>query len=304
MTNDTGNFTMFSTNSVKVKCDWQSNVCEMDIEHCVAARPKQSDIDAEKLDILQLITEFDCKSVNFEKPEHLSDLFININCDPTHVIDTVAVCSEVSLSFCIMMYFNESNIFFVFQARIIELFGKTGEYVSIHQSISHSNFDGVQMYSHLIPIDSTECALKLKQFNNSDFIWIFGIIIYLTEIKEHSNKFLGPINMQNVQNLLESKPLDFNALKLFSMLNLKQSKSVNNNVLMSIFNNMDSSKFLNSDPEGSQFKSVSFKQFEEKVEEKLQNMAVQMNTIEDKIEKLNKKFDLLLSALHNKNNLL
>ncbi|XP_060842093.1 uncharacterized protein LOC132922541 [Rhopalosiphum padi] len=279
MTNDTANFTMFSTNTVKVKCDWQSNVCGMDIEHCVAARPKQSDIDAEKLDVLQLITEFDCKSVNFEKPEHLSDLFININCDPTHVIDTVAVCSE---------------------ARIIELFGKTGEYVSIHQSLSHSDFDGVQMYSHLIPIDSTECALKLKQFNNSDFIWIFGIIIYLTEIKEHSNKFLGPINMQNVQNLLESKPLDLNALKLFSMLSLKQSQSINNDVLMSIFKNMDNSKFSNNDPEGGEFKSVSFKQFEEKVEHRLQNMAVQMNTIENKIETLNKKFDLLISALHDK----
>ncbi|XP_026810849.1 uncharacterized protein LOC113552261 [Rhopalosiphum maidis] len=280
MTNDTANFTMFSTNTVKVKCDWQSNVCGMDIEHCVVARPKQSDIDTKTLDILQLITEFDCKSVNFEKPEHQSDLFININCEPTHVIDRVAVCSE---------------------ARIIELFGKTGEYVSIHQSISHSDFDGVQMYSHLIPIDSTECALKLKQFNNSDFIWIFGIIIYLTEVKEHSNKFLGPINMQNVQHLLESKPLDLNALKLFSMLSLKQSQSINNDVLMSIFNNMDNSKFSNSDPEGGEFKLVSFKQFEEKVEHRLQSMAVQMNTIENKIETLNKKFDLLISALHDKN---
>ncbi|XP_025199485.1 uncharacterized protein LOC112597589 [Melanaphis sacchari] len=280
MTNDPADFTMFHTNAIKVKCDWPSNVDGMDIEDCVVARPKQSDIDPEKLDILQLIMELDCKSVNFEKPEHLSDLFININCDPMHVIDTIAVCSE---------------------ARIIELFGKTGEYISIHQSICHSNIDGFQMYSHVIPIDSTKCTLKLKQYNNFDFIWIFGIVIYLTEMKKHSNKFLGPINMQNVQNMLESKPLDLNALKLFSTLSLKQSKSIDNDILMSIFNNKESREFPNNDPKGDQFISINFKQFEKKVEDKLQSMAVQMNTIENKIETLNKKFDLLLNALHDKN---
>ncbi|CAH1707894.1 unnamed protein product [Aphis gossypii] len=283
MSNDLMNFTMLHANTIKVKCDWQSNVCGLDIENCVVTRPKQSYTDAKNLDILQSIQEFDCKSVNFEKPEHLSDLFININSDPMYVIDSIAVCSE---------------------ARIIELFAKTGEYLSIHQSISHSDFDGLQMYSHLIPIDSTECALKLKQFKDSGFIWIFGIIIYLTEMKEHPNKFLGPINMQNVQNLLGSKPLDLNALKLFSSLNLKQSKSINNDMLMSNFNNEESSTFSNSNAEGNQFLSNSFKHFEKKVEDKLQTMAVQMNTIENKIETLNKKFDLLLSALCDKNILL
>jgi len=174
--------------------------------------------------------------------------------------------------------------------------------VSIHQSLGHDDLsDGVKMYSHLIPINSTECALKLKQYNNSDFVWIFGIIIYLTDMKEHHNKFLGPINMQNVQNLLESKPLDLNALKLFSMLSLKESKSINNDILMSIFNNMKNSKFLNSETEGNQFMSIGFKQFEKNVEDKLQSMAAQINTIENNVETLNKKFDLLLSALHDKN---
>ncbi|CAI6350384.1 unnamed protein product [Macrosiphum euphorbiae] len=284
MTSEPANFTMHHTNIVKVKCDWQSNVCGMDIEDCVVSSPKQSETDANKLDVLQLITEFDCKGVNFEKPEHLNDFFININCDSMHVINTIVVCSE---------------------ARIIELFGKTGEYVSIHQSLGHNDLsDGVKMYSHFIPINSTECALKLKQYNNSDFVWIFGIIIYLTDMKDHPNKFLGPINMQNVQNLLESKPLDLNALKLFSMLSLKESKSTNNDILMSIFNNMKNSKFPNSETEGNQFMSISFKQFEKKVEDKLQSMTAQINTIENNVETLNKKFDLLLSALHDKNILL
>jgi len=61
-------------------------------------------------------------------------------------------------------------VFLVFQAKIIELFAKTGEYVSIHQSLDHNDFDGFQMYSHLIQINSAECALKLKQYNNLDFI--------------------------------------------------------------------------------------------------------------------------------------
>jgi len=174
--------------------------------------------------------------------------------------------------------------------------------VSIHQSLGHDDLsDGIKMYSHLIPINSTECALKLKQYNNPDFVWIFGIIIYLNDMKEHPNEFLGPINMQNVQNLLESKPLDLNALKLFSMLSLKQSKPFNNDILMSIFNNMEQSKFSNSETEGNQFTSIGFKQFEKKVEDKLQSMAVQINTIENNVETLNKKFDLLLSALHDKN---
>jgi len=176
-----------------------------------------------------------------------------------------------------------------------------GEYVSIHQSLGHDDFDGFQMYSHSIPIDSTHCALKLKQYNNSDFVWIFGIIIYFTEMKEHPKKYLGPINMQNVENLLQSKPLDLNALNLFSLLSLKQSKSTSNDVLISILNNMESSKFANSETESNQFMAINFKQFEKKVEDKLQSMAVQMNTIENNVETLNKKFDLLLSALHDKN---
>jgi len=192
----------------------------------------------------------------------------------------------------------------LFQARVIELFGKSGEYVSIHRSIHHDDFDGFQMYSHLILVDSTDCALKLKHYNNSDFVWIFGIIIYLTEIKEHPDKFLGPINMQNVENLLESKPLDLNALKLFSTLSLKQSKSINNDILMSMFNNVENSKFPNTEKEGNLFMSIIFKQFEKKVEDKLQSMAVQMNTIENNVDTLNKKFDLLLSALRDKNILL
>jgi len=176
--------------------------------------------------------------------------------------------------------------------------------MSIHQPLGHHDFDGLQMYTHLIAINSTECALKLKPYNNSDFIWIFGIIIYLTEIKEHPNKFLGPINMQNVQSLLESKPLNLNASKLFSALSLKQSKSSSNDIIMSIVNNMENSKIFNSSSEANQSMSINFKQFEQKVEDKLHSMAVQMNTIENNIETLNKKFDLLLNALHDKNILL
>lgn len=174
--------------------------------------------------------------------------------------------------------------------------------MSIHRSLSHNDFDGLQMHSHLIPLNcSTECSLKFKQFNNSDFIWIIGIIIHVTEVKEHPKKFLGPINLQNVQNLLQPKSLDLNASKLFSTLNMKQSESNSNDILNSILNDFKHFKVPSNNPEGNQFTSISFKQFEKKVEDKLNSMAVQMNTIENNVETLNKKFDLLLNTLHDKN---
>lgn len=49
MTNKLANCTMHHRDIVKVKCDWQSNVCGMDIEDCVVASPKQFETDANKL---------------------------------------------------------------------------------------------------------------------------------------------------------------------------------------------------------------------------------------------------------------
>jgi len=49
MTNNLMKFTMLHANTVKVRCDWQSNVCGLDIEDCAVACPKQSDTDAKNL---------------------------------------------------------------------------------------------------------------------------------------------------------------------------------------------------------------------------------------------------------------
>lgn len=154
--------------------------------------------------------------------------------------------------------------------------------------------------SHSININSTECSLKFKQLKYSNFIWIYGIIIYLTETKEHFTKSLGLINMQNVQNLLNPDSLATNASMLLATLSLKESKADSDNFLNSILNKFENIKLSNSDND----KLLnSFKQFETRIEDKFNNMAIQINTIGKNIDMLNTKFDSLLNALH-KNNIL
>lgn len=153
------------------------------------------------------------------------------------------------------------------------------------------------MNSHLIHIDSTECSLKLKQLNNPNFVWVYGILVYLVEVKEHCNSSLGPINMDNVQHLLNSESLTTNASKLLSTLSLRESKLNSNDFLNSILRNIGNSELPNSS-NSDQLMTNSFKQFEKKVEDKLNDMALQLNAFGNNIELLNKKFDTLLIALH------
>lgn len=155
------------------------------------------------------------------------------------------------------------------------------------------------MNSHSVHINSTECSLKFEQLKNSDFVWIYGILIYLTESEEHPNKYLGPINMQNVHQLMNPESLTTNASKLFSSLSLKESKSNSNDFVTSILSNLTSTKFLEKNNDG-KIVLNNFKQFEKNVENKLNSMALQINTIGNNVETLNKKFDTLLSVLHEK----
>lgn len=156
------------------------------------------------------------------------------------------------------------------------------------------------MNSHSIHVKSTECSLKFEQLKNSDFVWVYGMLIYLTEAKEQSDISLGPINMENVQHLLNPESLATNASKLFSTLSLRESKLNSNDFCNAILKNFESTKLLDSS-NSDQFMSNSFKQFEKKVEDKLNDMALQLNSFGQNIELLNKKFDLLLSTLHEKN---
>lgn len=154
------------------------------------------------------------------------------------------------------------------------------------------------MNSHLIHINSNKCSLKLEQLNNPDFIWIYGIIVYLTEsCVEDSCKSLGPINMQNVKHLLDQESLATNAQKLFSLLSLKESKP---DIVNSFLSNLENGGL----PDMNDGRMISvfnnFKNFEKRVEDKLSTMALQINTISDNVEVLNKKFDTLLNALGKK----
>jgi len=115
------------------------------------------------------------------------------------------------------------------------------------------------------------------------------------------NKSLGPINMQNVQHLLNPELLAKNASKLFSTLSLNESKPDKNDILNSILNNyLDNIKLLNDD-NSDQLTNDNFKQFEVKIEDRLNAMALQLNTIKDNVETLNKKFDALLNVFQRKN---
>lgn len=155
------------------------------------------------------------------------------------------------------------------------------------------------MNSHSILINSTECSLKFEQLKNSDFVWIYGILVYLIETEDHSNTFLGPINMQNVHHLMNPESLTTNASKLFSSLSLKEPKSNSNDFVTSILNNFANTKFSEKNYD-SKIVLNNFKQFEKSVEDKLDSMALQINTIGNNVNTLNKKFDTLLNTLNEK----
>lgn len=172
--------------------------------------------------------------------------------------------------------------------------------MSMHPAVSSINVNEFSMYSHVIHINRSKCSLKFNQFENTDFVWIYGVVVYLTEEKEHLNTSLGPINIQNVQHLLNPELLATNASKLFTTLSLKESKLENNDFLNSVLNKFESCKSKESN-NGSQFILNNLKHFEKSVEDKLTNMSFQLNSINDNVEMLNKKFDILLNVLHAKN---
>lgn len=171
--------------------------------------------------------------------------------------------------------------------------------MSTHSAFSSQDDNEFPMNCHSIRINSSECSLKFGQLKNPEFVWIYGVLVYLIKTKNPTNKTLGPINMQNVQNLLNPETLVTNASKLFSTLSLKESKSDHNDVLKSILNDLENSKILNSSND-SQFMLNSFQQFEKNVEDKLNTLQLQLNIIGSNVETLNTKFDVLLNALHEK----
>lgn len=195
-------------------------------------------------------------------------------------------------------------LYYVFsQAKTVELFGKNGEYLSTHASFFSENVNEFSINSHLINIDCTDCSLKLRHLKEEKFVWVYCIFVYITEKKDLSDKSLGLINMQNVQHLVNPESLATNASKLFSSLSLKEPKANSTDFLCSIFNNLQNNKLRDNNVDN-QFMSKSLKLLESRVEEKLSSMALQLSAIGNNVEMLNKKFDILLNALHEKNILL
>lgn len=178
----------------------------------------------------------------------------------------------------------------------MELFGKTGEYISTHPATSYEYSYEFPMNVHNVHVNSTECSIKFGQLKNSDFIWVYGVLIYLAETTDNSNTSIGPINMQNVQRLTDLTSLPTNASKLLSALSQKESKSLTNNILDSILtfrntkleDNVNCNRLIN----------TSLEQFRKGIDDKLDIMGQKLNTIVNQINTLDKKFNTLLDALH------
>lgn len=141
--------------------------------------------------------------------------------------------------------------------------------------------------------------MKLERLENDDFIWIYGIFVQVLKTETDSFSSIGPIDLQNVQDMLNPNLLATNASKLLSSLSLKNSTSLKNDVLNSILVNMKNTQSPSSNNCHQNLQS-SFERFEKQVQDKLCHMEQKINLISNNIEMLNKKFDDLLVSL-NKN---
>lgn len=184
----------------------------------------------------------------------------------------------------------------------MELFGKTGEYISTHPATSCEYSYEFPMNVHDVHVNSTECSIKFSQLKNSDFIWIYSVLIYLAKTKDNSNTSIGPINMQNVQRLTNPTSLPTNASKLLSALSQKQSKSLTNNILDSILTLRSNTEFEDN-INCNRLINTSLQQFGKGIDDKLDIMGQKLNTIVNQINTLDKKFNTLLDALHQEHNI-
>lgn len=166
--------------------------------------------------------------------------------------------------------------------------------MSTHSTSSDDNAE-LPMNIHTLHLNTADCGLKFQQMKNSDFGWIYGIFIYLAETQLNSNTSLGPINMQNVQHLLNPEMMPTNASKLLSMLSQKKSHSIPNDILDSI-KAIQNAK-LGDDLNSSQVLNNSLKQFQNRIDDKLDNMSLHLHAIENQMDSLNKKFNTLLNVL-------
>jgi len=171
----------------------------------------------------------------------------------------------------------------IFQAKILELFGKGGEYLSTHFASPYYSDLEFPANVHNMHINSTECSLKFEQMENPDFVWIHGILIYVAETEVQSNTSLGPINMHNVQCLLKPELLPENSAKLFSLLKQKKSTSVardtSDSILTSGTANDNSSQLIDN----------LMKLLVEGISSKLDSMALQINSIENHVVRIDKR---------------
>ncbi|XP_071448873.1 uncharacterized protein [Hetaerina americana] len=91
-------------------------------------------------------------------------------------------CSPTpELSFSISTDLAISALKVISEARIIELYGKGGEYMSTTHSDFLDDFEGMAVYSAFVKlaVPSSDCSIKFKKLKNEDSIWLYGMGIYI-----------------------------------------------------------------------------------------------------------------------------
>ncbi|XP_050546560.1 uncharacterized protein LOC126908475 [Daktulosphaira vitifoliae] len=257
---------------IDINCNWSSNIEGKDIENCVVIQTKEN----YEIDYSSIIEETNC--VNFFKPnDDQQKCCLLINCKPGYLINNITVCSE---------------------AKTIEFFGKNNEYISTHNIDSSQEIRGFNVHS-IKTNNLNSCSLSLERLENVDFIWIYGIFVQVLKTEAYSFNSIGPINLQNVQDMLNPNMLATNASKLLSSLSIKNSPNVKNDVLNSFLINMKHTQtpFSNNCCQSLQ---NGFERLEKQVQDKLCHLEQKINLISNNIEMLNRKFDDLLIIL-NKN---
>ncbi|XP_050420536.1 uncharacterized protein LOC126833319 [Adelges cooleyi] len=246
------------TSLVDISCNWLSNVDGKDIRDCMVVRLHQTrEEDIDEMDyssMLQFCINFMQPNLNNEDcDQDLPTFTIELKSKPRYIIKKVVLCS---------------------QAKIIELFGNNEEYISTHNSTGINNFN-----IHTMCVNNTACSLKLKQLTDDKFGWIYCLHVYLLKTEDNFNCKIGPVNLQNVINILNSESVPTNVSMLLSTLSQRNLSSKNSTHNNECFEN-------------------GIVRLEKLVQEKFNSMEQQIHTVASNVEMLNTKFDNLLALLN------
>ncbi|XP_046385600.1 uncharacterized protein LOC124155641 [Ischnura elegans] len=179
---------------------------------------------ADERDIKNTIT-FGSSADNGDESE-LSDIVSLETCVRLFSPDSASSSPELNFNFAPNIIITALKI--VSEARIIELFGKGGEYVSTTHSDFLDDFEGMAVYSAFVKlaIPSSECTIKFKKLKNQESIWIYGMGIY-TQASKGLHHDGAQVDFKSVNERLQRSGCDLsgNAEQCLRLLNTFQTIS-------------------------------------------------------------------------------